>query len=87
MVATAVIAARIYLRLKVQNRRMLYSDIIMCTAWVFAIITAAFSPVFARMGALDPDVHTSLQGYKGGVEDLELVLQVRVSPRGSKNQN
>ncbi|KAL6361027.1 hypothetical protein LRP88_04489 [Fusarium phalaenopsidis] len=76
VVATAVIAARIYLRLKIQNRRMLYSDIIMCTAWVFAIITAAFGPVFASKGALDPDVHTSLEGYKGGVEDLKLVLQL-----------
>ncbi|KAJ4206934.1 hypothetical protein NW759_014124 [Fusarium solani] len=76
VVATAVIAARVYLRLKIQNRRMLYSDIIMCAAWVFAIITAAFGPVFARMGALEPDVHTSLQGYKGGLDDLELVLQL-----------
>ncbi|KAI8654457.1 hypothetical protein NCS57_01191100 [Fusarium keratoplasticum] len=76
VVATAVIAARVYLRLKIQNRRMLNSDIIMCTAWVFAIITAAFGPVFARMGALEPDVHTSLQGYKGELDDLELVLQL-----------
>lgn len=84
MVATAVIAARIYLRLKIQNRRMLNSDIIMCTAWVFAIITAAFGPVFASKGALDPDVHTSLEGYKGGVEDLQLVLQVRASGEGQQ---
>lgn len=84
MVATAVIAARVYLRLKIQNRRMLVSDIIMCAAWVFAIITAAFGPVFASKGALDPDVHTSLEGYKGGVEDLQLVLQVRASGKGQQ---
>ncbi|KAJ3512517.1 hypothetical protein NM208_g15314 [Fusarium decemcellulare] len=76
VLATGVVAARLYLRLRIQRRRLLSSDMIMCAAWLFAIITNVFGPVFAAYGALDPEVHTSLQGYKGRVEDLELVLQL-----------
>ncbi|KAM5347297.1 hypothetical protein ACJ41O_010302 [Fusarium nematophilum] len=74
--ATAVIAARLYLRLRIQHRKLLSSDLIMCAAWIFALITASFGPMFASLGALDPEVQTSLQGYKGKVDDLQLVLKL-----------
>ncbi|KAF4980531.1 hypothetical protein FZEAL_3466 [Fusarium zealandicum] len=75
VLATAVIAARLYLRLRIQHRRLLSSDIIMCAAWVSAILTAVLGPIFASMGAFNPDVSTTFNGYEGDVEDLELVLK------------
>lgn len=76
LVAAAVIAARLYLRLKIQKRKLLSSDLLMCAAWVAAVATAAFDIKFAQMRALDPEVVNTLEGYTGGPEDIALILRV-----------
>ncbi|KAM5353052.1 hypothetical protein ACJZ2D_017069 [Fusarium nematophilum] len=75
LLAAAVIAARLYLRLKIQMRRLLRSDQLMCAAWVAAVATASFDVKFAQMGALDPQVKTTLEGYNGGPGDITLILK------------
>ncbi|KAF5020574.1 hypothetical protein F66182_7406 [Fusarium sp. NRRL 66182] len=75
-VATALVAARLNLRLRVQQRKLLHSDLIMVAAWIFSIITAAFSPAFTALDAFDPRVHTSLQGHRGGSINLRLMLKL-----------
>jgi len=70
-VAAAAIAARLYLRLALQKKRLTASDILMCCAWVAAAGSAAFDIKFATMGVLDA-------GNIGRftAEDLQYTLQV-----------
>ncbi|KAK7397532.1 hypothetical protein QQX98_013102 [Neonectria punicea] len=51
-IAAGVVAARVYPRLKIQKRKILSSDILMCAAWVGAVVTASFDIKIAVMGAL-----------------------------------
>jgi hypothetical protein len=76
--AIALVAARLNLRLRIQKRKLLWSDKFMVAACVSGIITAGFAPAFASLDAFDPKVHTTLQGYSRGVEDLRLILMVRI---------
>ncbi|KAF7557617.1 hypothetical protein G7Z17_g567 [Cylindrodendrum hubeiense] len=75
-IAAAVVAARVYLRLKIQKRKILSSDILMCAAWVAAVATASFDIKFAQMGALEPKVKTTLDGYNGSAEEVILILKL-----------
>ncbi|KAH6956314.1 hypothetical protein DER45DRAFT_566497 [Fusarium avenaceum] len=74
--AIALVAARLNLRLRVQKRNLLTSDKFMIAACISGIITAGFAPAFASPDAFDPKVHTTLQGYSRGVEDLRLILML-----------
>ncbi|KAI6774974.1 hypothetical protein HG530_001732 [Fusarium avenaceum] len=74
--AIALVAARLNLRLRVQKRNLLLSDKFMIAACISGIITAGFAPAFASLDAFDPKVHTTLQGYSRGVEDLRLILML-----------
>ncbi|KNB18107.1 hypothetical protein FOXG_15743 [Fusarium oxysporum f. sp. lycopersici 4287] len=74
--ATILVIARLNLRLRIQKRKLLLSDIFMVAAWISGLITAAFSPVFAVLDAFDPSVHTTLKGYHGGSANLVLILKV-----------
>jgi hypothetical protein len=76
-----MIAARLYLRLKIQRRRLMSSDVLMCVAWVAAVAAASFDIQFAVMGALDPKVEATLKGYDGGPEEIKLIHQVSTSTR------
>jgi hypothetical protein len=78
IVATAVIGARLYLRLHIQKRRLLTSDYFMCAAWVTSIMSAAVDLKFLELEALDPDLQSTLVNYKSTPEDIVLVLKVRI---------
>ncbi|KAF5259610.1 hypothetical protein FOXYS1_9759 [Fusarium oxysporum] len=73
---TILVIARLNLRLRIQKRKLLLSDIFMVAAWISGLITAAFSPVFTVLNAFDPSVHTTLKGYHGGSANLVLILKV-----------
>ncbi|KAF4446595.1 hypothetical protein F53441_9776 [Fusarium austroafricanum] len=53
ILATALVVARLNLRLRIQKRKLLPSDIFMIGAWVSGTITVAFSPAFAILDAFD----------------------------------
>ncbi|KAF4993239.1 hypothetical protein FGRMN_6603 [Fusarium graminum] len=74
--AIVLVAARLNLRLRVQKRRLLQSDKWMVVACVSGVLTAGFVPVFAYLNAFDPKVHTTLEGYSGGTEDLTVILKL-----------
>ncbi|KAF5684766.1 integral membrane protein [Fusarium denticulatum] len=74
--ATILVIARLNLRLRIQKRKLLLSDIFMVAAWISGVITAAFSPAFAVLHAFDPSVHTTLEGYHGGSANLVLILKL-----------
>ncbi|EXL73659.1 hypothetical protein FOPG_11116 [Fusarium oxysporum f. sp. conglutinans race 2 54008] len=76
IIATILVIARLNLRLRIQKRKLLLSDIFMIAAWISGLITAAFSPVFAVLDAFDPSVHTTLKGYHGGTANLVLILKL-----------
>ncbi|KAM0217044.1 hypothetical protein ACHAQD_007533 [Fusarium lateritium] len=76
--ATGLVAARLNLRLRIQKRKLLYSDKFMVAACISGIVTAGFAPAFAALDAFDPKVHTTLEGYSKGVEDLRVILMVRI---------
>ncbi|KAF5660138.1 integral membrane protein [Fusarium heterosporum] len=74
--AITLVAARLNLRLRIQKRRLLQSDKWMIAACVSGVLTAGFVPVFAYLNAFDPKVHTTLEGYSGGTEDLTVILKL-----------
>ncbi|SCV59488.1 related to integral membrane protein [Fusarium fujikuroi] len=76
IIATILVIARLNLRLRIQKRKLLLSDIFMVAAWISGVITAAFSPAFAVLHAFDPSVHTTLEGYHGGSANLVLILKL-----------
>ncbi|KAL8408381.1 hypothetical protein RB594_006986 [Gaeumannomyces avenae] len=75
-ISAAIIAARLWLRVVVQRRRLWASDILMFLAWLASAATAAFDIVFFRMGALEPHIDTFLRQYEGSVEDVILILKL-----------
>ncbi|KAF4425049.1 hypothetical protein F53441_14197 [Fusarium austroafricanum] len=76
VIAAGIISARFYLRLQLQKRKLLTSDILMCFAWLSAVATAAFDIKFAQMGALEPQVNTELGGFKGSLEEIAFILKL-----------
>ncbi|KAK7447304.1 hypothetical protein Landi51_07179 [Colletotrichum acutatum] len=72
-IAAALIGARIYLRLVIQNLPLITSDILVCVAWLFTVASASYDIVFHKMRVLRPHVAYTLEGYDGTPEDLELV--------------
>ncbi|KAF5550071.1 integral membrane protein [Fusarium napiforme] len=70
-VATAVILARLYLRLILQRRNLLASDVFMCAAWVSAVALASFDIYFFRIGIFKPGTTFDLAGFEGTAEEAE----------------
>ncbi|KAH7154307.1 hypothetical protein DER46DRAFT_702914 [Fusarium sp. MPI-SDFR-AT-0072] len=70
-VATAVIVARLYLRLVLQRRSLLASDVLMCAAWASAVATASFDTYFYRIGIFKPGTTFDLAGFEGTAEEAE----------------
>ncbi|KAH6879428.1 hypothetical protein B0T10DRAFT_496451 [Thelonectria olida] len=62
-IATVLIAARIYLRIKIQKRRLLFSDWLMILGWCGAFASAPFNIVLSSYGALKPHIDYSLTNY------------------------
>ncbi|KAF7552876.1 hypothetical protein G7Z17_g4027 [Cylindrodendrum hubeiense] len=75
-VAAAVIMARLHLRLKVQRRKLLVSDMLMVAALLFGLPPTGFFVIFKRLGALDPGVTTTLQNYHGNPEDIPEIFKL-----------
>lgn len=75
-IATGVIFARIYLRLKIQRRRLLVSDALMATAWVFAVAEVSSHVVMMNLGGLDKGVGTTPVGFHGGSYKLQAITKV-----------
>ncbi|KAI8711009.1 hypothetical protein NCS52_01514300 [Fusarium sp. LHS14.1] len=71
--STAVIVARIYLRLGIQKRRLLGSDIWMTAGWVMGIVVAAFCITFIRLGVMEQDIYPSLSNYDGTKKEKQHV--------------
>lgn len=78
-VAAALIAARLNLRVRIQKRRLLASDILMCAAWLSAVATAGFNIRLAAFGSLDPFVNHKLGNYERSNKELSTVLKVRLT--------
>ncbi|KAJ3545083.1 hypothetical protein NM208_g2692 [Fusarium decemcellulare] len=73
---TAVIAARIYLRLGIQKRRLLGSDLWMTAAWAMGIVVAAFCITFIRMGVMEQGIDPSLKAYDGSKEEKQYIRKL-----------
>ncbi|KAK2056457.1 hypothetical protein LY76DRAFT_627703 [Colletotrichum caudatum] len=76
LTAGAVIAASLYLRLKIQGRKLHASDYFLCLAWFSAVANAAFDIPFTVMGALNQNVKINLDGYNASDDDIELVMRL-----------
>ncbi|KAH7125902.1 hypothetical protein EDB81DRAFT_860589 [Dactylonectria macrodidyma] len=75
-IAGAAIAARLWLRLKIQKRRLLVSDILMGLAFACAIVTMALTVKMAQEGALDAGVEPNLVGFDGTEEEIVFILKL-----------
>ncbi|KAH8686294.1 hypothetical protein BGZ61DRAFT_296845, partial [Ilyonectria robusta] len=75
-IAAVAIGARLYLRLGIQKRRLLSSDILMSLAWVASVVTEAFTIKLAQSNALDPKVKSTFEGFEGSSEELAFVLKM-----------
>ncbi|EXL39275.1 hypothetical protein FOCG_18108 [Fusarium oxysporum f. sp. radicis-lycopersici 26381] len=62
--------------MKIQHRKLLASDILMCMAWVTGTIAASITFKYFQMGVLEPHIQTSLKNYDGGPEDIILILKL-----------
>ncbi|KAH8723965.1 hypothetical protein GQ44DRAFT_773544 [Phaeosphaeriaceae sp. PMI808] len=69
------IIARLYLRLKINRRKLVASDVCICLAWCAAMVTIAFDIVFFQMGILNPNVDALLKGYHGDKKSLRKALK------------
>ncbi|KAK1976396.1 hypothetical protein LZ30DRAFT_734757 [Colletotrichum cereale] len=76
LTAGAVIAASLYLRIKIQGRRLQVSDYFLCLAWCSAVSNAAFDIQFTVMGALHQNIKINLDGYNASDNDIELVMRL-----------
>lgn len=70
-IATGVIIARLYLRIFLQRRRLLASDIFMIAAWCAVVALAVFNIIFYRMGVLRRGITIDLAGFEGTAEEAE----------------
>ncbi|KAH7137764.1 hypothetical protein EDB81DRAFT_844225 [Dactylonectria macrodidyma] len=74
--AALLIAARVHLRLKIQKRKLVAADWLMILAWCSAFTTASFDIVFMNQGALEPNIHYTLNNWDTKPERLEYVLRM-----------
>ncbi|KIL85910.1 hypothetical protein FAVG1_10879 [Fusarium avenaceum] len=74
--STLVIVARIYLRLVIQKRPLLSSDIVMAFAWAMGIVVASFCLTYVHMGVMEPDIDYSLKYYDGTKNDKRFILRL-----------
>ncbi|CCF32324.1 hypothetical protein CH063_04735, partial [Colletotrichum higginsianum] len=76
-IAAAMIGARVYLRLIIQDLPLNASDILVCAAWATSVISASFDIVFHKLGALRPYVSYNLDGYRGTPEEVEFIWKLQ----------
>lgn len=75
-IAAFVIAARVYLRLKIQKRKLLMSDLLMMSAWFAAFTAASFDIILDVKGVLRPEIDYFLTNYRGDIESHEYLLKI-----------
>ncbi|KAL6415645.1 hypothetical protein AUP68_02211 [Ilyonectria robusta] len=75
-VTAVLIAARIYLRLKINRKQFAPSDMLICLAWCCSVTMASFDIVFAKIDILRPDVDYALKGFSGPPEKKQKGLKV-----------
>ncbi|CAH0050402.1 unnamed protein product [Clonostachys solani] len=78
-IALCILIALFHLRINIQKRRLLTSDILMCVTWCFAVITSAFDIKIALLGGLDQDVLYTMEGYRGDPADILVIIKLRWS--------
>jgi hypothetical protein len=78
-VASAIIVARIYLRLVIQKQRLIPADWIRIVALLSAIATASFDIVYTVEGSLDPANNYTLANWDVPPKKLERVLKVSLT--------
>ncbi|KAH6879881.1 hypothetical protein B0T10DRAFT_532155 [Thelonectria olida] len=74
-IAACAIAARIYLRVKIQKRKLVMSDFFMIAAWFCACTAASFDIVLVVKGVLRPEIDWFLTNLHVDVHTYELVLR------------
>ncbi|KAF6827609.1 archaeal flagellin n-terminal-like domain-containing protein [Colletotrichum plurivorum] len=72
----AVLAASMHLRINIQGRRLLTSDMFLCLAWCSAVATASFDIQFTAMGVLKQHIKITLDGYDGTDDDIMSVMRL-----------
>ncbi|KAH7187213.1 hypothetical protein DER44DRAFT_179500 [Fusarium oxysporum] len=75
-VATGLIAARLYLRLRIQKRRLLGSDLLMVATLLMGIPPTILLIYLNRLGALEPAVTTTLQNFRGNPENIPQIIKL-----------
>ncbi|KAM5357594.1 hypothetical protein ACJZ2D_016103 [Fusarium nematophilum] len=75
-VAACAIAARIYLRLMIQKRRLIMSDFLMIAAWLCACTAASFDIVLVVKGVLKPENDWFLTNLNVDAQTYELLLKI-----------
>ncbi|KAH7021903.1 hypothetical protein EDB80DRAFT_395 [Ilyonectria destructans] len=74
-IAAGTIIARLHLRLNIQRRGLLVSDILIGAAWVSGLANTSLDIVFMKLGALDPPVLSTLANYAGDEDTIKEVLK------------
>lgn len=82
-IAAAAIIARFYLRIRIQRRGLLVSDMLICAAWVSGVVTTSTSFILMHLGALQPDVLLDQGNFPGDREAFKAVFKVSTSCRGA----
>lgn len=76
-VSAILIAARLWLRLKIQHQALLLSDALLLIAWCSSFTHAVFVIIFAVKGALHPDIDYTLINWKVDVTEVEFITRVK----------
>ncbi|EEU33867.1 uncharacterized protein NECHADRAFT_82305 [Fusarium vanettenii 77-13-4] len=71
-----LIAARLWLRLKIQHQALLLSDALLLIAWCSSLTHAVFVIIFAVKGALHPDIDYTLINWKVNVTEVEFITRM-----------
>ncbi|KAH8734210.1 hypothetical protein BGZ61DRAFT_442288 [Ilyonectria robusta] len=77
-IAAVAIIARLYLRLIIQKRKLLYSDWFICASWICGTITNVMNTELAHLGAFDKHVMMTLDGYRGDPDNIDMIIKLLV---------
>ncbi|KAH8684032.1 hypothetical protein BGZ61DRAFT_534715 [Ilyonectria robusta] len=75
VIAAGVIVARLNLRLRIQKRKLLVSDIIMVLTLLVGLTSIWFLIRFNTLGALDPNVTTTMESFRGDPENIPKIFK------------
>ncbi|KAH7121488.1 hypothetical protein EDB81DRAFT_766303 [Dactylonectria macrodidyma] len=75
-ISAGLIAARLYLRLRIQKRKLLVSDLLMVATLLMGIPPTVILISLNRLGALDPAVTTTLQNFRGNPANLPQIIKL-----------